>query len=59
MTKLILVAFAATAIASAALAFPGQGWGCRDCGYLNGTQLTGIAINVADSGVTAISPPSN
>ena len=24
------------------------GWGCRDCGFLNGTQLTGIASPNSD-----------
>ena len=66
MNKLILVAFAvATSVwgASTAYALPihyvgGSGWGCKTCGFTNGTQLTGIAPEFADRSGAAFEAPA-
>jgi hypothetical protein len=55
MTKFMLAAFALAlggAASSANADFTtGPGWGCYNCGYKNGTQLTGIALNAAAGGI--------
>ena len=55
MTKLILAtAIAIASLGASGFAFAASGhiivsgpWGCRDCGFSNGSQLTGIAIEDA------------
>jgi hypothetical protein len=44
MSKLaFVIATAAFTAATSAASAGGFGWGCRTCGYSNGTDLTGIA----------------
>jgi hypothetical protein len=46
MTRTLLSSIAAAALFSLLTSAPagagGSGWGCRTCGYSNGTQLTGV-----------------
>ena len=64
MTKVIFMAFAAaalSAIASTASAGPHvtSGWGCYTCGFKNGTQLAGIAVEGVSTGtIKAVILPS-
>ena len=70
MTKVIFTAFAAAAfgaMASTANAGPtvnpgwtvNQGWGCPTCGFKNGTQLAGIALDSVSIGtIKAVILPS-
>jgi hypothetical protein len=58
MVKLVLataITIASLAVSGSAFGAGGQvivtgGWGCRDCGFLNGTSLTGIAPGSASTG---------
>jgi hypothetical protein len=64
MTKVIFTAFAAAAfgaMASTAIAGPhvASGWGCHTCGFKNGTQIAGIALDGVSTGAikAVILPP--
>ena len=66
MTNVIFTAFAAaafSAMASTANAGPtltlNSGWGCHTCGFKNGTQLAGMALDGVSTGtIKAVILPS-
>jgi hypothetical protein len=62
MTRNFLSGIAAAALfsllASAPAGAGGSGWGCRTCGYSNGTQLTGLVIMDSVTAVPASQRPA-
>lgn len=58
MTKQIaLLALAFTLASAAAAQASGTGWSCRTCGFSNGTQLTGLTLDVSGGTVAAVVLP--
>jgi hypothetical protein len=56
MTKLsVIIAAVAFGAATSAASAGGFGWDCRGCGYSNGTEFTGVALN--GNALTKASPP--
>lgn len=55
MTKIAFIGFVLALCGAASTASAGgSGWGCRTCGYSNGTQLTGLAVDASGKPAAAI-----